>query len=185
MNCSPCSKAPVTAQSLLSNGPPCGSLCMHRVSRAVRICAYIRRVYAYTYTCPCAGVNAVRGPFFREAGLWPPSQILSLCVYNMPTVSTIRRPRLPVVILGGIGSICIPQGFRGDLAQGLCSGWGPVCLFTAVPVLDTLDFLIRVLHEVRQDRHAHTNSHNLPMTRVHTHIHSLSNKFNCLDECLQ
>ena len=31
---------------------------------------------------------------FEEGGLWPPSLILSLCVYNMPTVSTICRPCL-------------------------------------------------------------------------------------------
>ena len=53
-------------------------------------------VYVYVYTCPCARVNAVSGPFFREGGLWPPSQILSLRVYNMLTMSTISRPRLLV-----------------------------------------------------------------------------------------
>ena len=47
--------------------------------------------------CPCAKVNDVSGPFFREGGRRPPSQILSLRVYNIPTVSTIRRPRLLVV----------------------------------------------------------------------------------------
>ena len=35
-------------------------------------------------------------PVFLGWGLRPPSQILSLRVYNMPTVSTIRRPRLLV-----------------------------------------------------------------------------------------
>ena len=48
--------------------------------------ARVRRVpgaYAYAYTCPCARANA-----------GPPSQILSLRVYNMATVSTIIRPRL-------------------------------------------------------------------------------------------
>ena len=65
-------------------------------------CAYantsrVRHVYvyahAYTRICPCARVNGVSGPFFREGGLRAPSQTLSLCVYNMPTVSTISRPR--------------------------------------------------------------------------------------------
>ena len=51
------------------------------------------RVYMYACTCPCARVNAVSGPFL---GFRPPSQILSLPVYNMPTVSTISRPRLLV-----------------------------------------------------------------------------------------
>ena len=56
--------------------------------RAVRIHAYVhvRRVCVHTYTCPCARVNAGSGPF-----------LLSLRVDNMPTVSTISRPRLPVV----------------------------------------------------------------------------------------
>ena len=45
-------------------------------------------------TCPCARVNAATGPFGGEGGLRPPSQILALRVYNMPTVSTISRPRL-------------------------------------------------------------------------------------------
>ena len=49
-------------------------------------------VYVYTYTCPCARVNAISRPFFREG-----SQILSLHIYSMPTVSTISRPRLLVV----------------------------------------------------------------------------------------
>ena len=44
--------------------------------------------------CPCARVNAATGPFGGEGGLRPPSQILALRVYNMPTVSTISRPRL-------------------------------------------------------------------------------------------
>ena len=47
--------------------------------------------------CPCARVNAVSGPFFRQGGLRPPSQMLSLRVYNMCTVSTTSRPCLFVV----------------------------------------------------------------------------------------
>ena len=53
------------------------------------------RVYAYT--CPRARVNTVSGPFFEEGGLRAPSQKLSLCAYNMPTVSTISGPGLLVV----------------------------------------------------------------------------------------
>ena len=60
-------------------------------------CTLCIRICVYTYTCPCARVNAVSRPFFRERGPRPPSQILSLHVYNMPTVSTISRPRLLVV----------------------------------------------------------------------------------------
>ena len=48
-------------------------------------------------TCPCAQVNNLSGLFFREGCLWPPSQILSLHIYNMPAVCTIGRPRLLVV----------------------------------------------------------------------------------------
>ena len=44
--------------------------------------------------CPCVRVNAASGPFGGEGGLRPPSQILALCIYDMPTVSTISRPRL-------------------------------------------------------------------------------------------
>ena len=44
----------------------------------------------YKTPCPCARVNATIGPFGGEKY----SQILALCVYNMPTVSTISRPRL-------------------------------------------------------------------------------------------
>ena len=54
------------------------------------------RIRVYAYSCLCARVKAVSGPFFREGGQ-SRSQILSLCVYNMPTVSTISRPRLFVV----------------------------------------------------------------------------------------
>ena len=51
---------------------------------------------ACAYACTRACVKAVGGPFFREGGLQPISQILSLCVYNTLTVSTISR-RLLVV----------------------------------------------------------------------------------------
>ena len=45
-----------------------------------------------------AWVNDVSGPFFWKGplALRPPSQILSLGVYKMPTVSTISKPRLLV-----------------------------------------------------------------------------------------
>ena len=39
-------------------------------------------------TCQCARLNAVSGPFLGEGG-----RILALCVYNMPAVSTISKPR--------------------------------------------------------------------------------------------
>ena len=44
----------------------------------------------------CAGKRWQR-TVLGEGGLRPPSQILALRVYNMPTVSTISRPRLLVV----------------------------------------------------------------------------------------
>ena len=52
------------------------------------------------------------GPFWGEGGLRPPSQILALRVYNMPTVSTISRPRLPVV----------HTVYRPQTALPLCAG---------------------------------------------------------------
>ena len=66
--------------------------------------------YARVYTSPyvpsslasraretCPWVNDVSELFFREAGRSPLSQMVSLSVYNMPTVSTISRPSLLVV----------------------------------------------------------------------------------------
>ena len=47
-------------------------------------------------SAPSSLVNDVSGPFFREGGFGP-LYLLSLCAYNMPTVSTISRPRLLVV----------------------------------------------------------------------------------------
>ena len=47
-----------------------------------------------------------------EGGLRPPSQILALRVYNMPTVSTISRPRLLVV----------HSVYRPQTAHTLCAG---------------------------------------------------------------
>ena len=45
----------------------------------------------------CVRVNDGTGPFWGEEGLWPPSQILALCIYTMPTVSIISRRCLLVV----------------------------------------------------------------------------------------
>ena len=59
-------------------------------------CAY---THVYACTCPCARVNAVSGPFFREGG-----QMLSLCVYNIPTVSTISRP--PPLVVHSVYRLC-------------------------------------------------------------------------------
>ena len=64
-------------------------MCVYAYTKCICI-----RVYAYA--CPCARVSAVSGPFFGGRGPSAPSQILSLRVYNMPTVSTISRPRLHV-----------------------------------------------------------------------------------------
>ena len=48
---------------------------------------------AYQHSTPAAltvtWVNDVSGPFFGEWGLWAPSQVLSLCIYNMLMVFTI------------------------------------------------------------------------------------------------
>ena len=45
----------------------------------------------YRTPCVCAQVNAASGPFGGEGGHRPRSQILALCVYNMPTLSRISR----------------------------------------------------------------------------------------------
>ena len=62
---------------------------------------YFRAVHASSALCALqmfmgARANGVSGPFFLEGGLQLPSQILSLRVYNKPTVSTISRPCLLV-----------------------------------------------------------------------------------------
>ena len=48
---------------------------------------------AYQHSTPAAltvtRVNDVSGPFFGEWGLWAPSQVLSLRIYNMLMVFTI------------------------------------------------------------------------------------------------
>ena len=50
---------------------------------------------AYQHSTPAAltvtQVNDVSGPFFGEWGLWAPSQVLSLCIYNMLMVFTISK----------------------------------------------------------------------------------------------
>ena len=60
--------------------------------------------------CPCARVNAATGPFGGEGG-----QILALRVYNMPTVSTISRPRLL-----GADSVYRPQNTMPVCAGERC-----------------------------------------------------------------
>ena len=45
-------------------------------------------------TCPCAWANDLSRSYFGERGVQPPSQTLSLCVYNMLIVSTSSRSRL-------------------------------------------------------------------------------------------
>ena len=59
----------------------------------------------------CAGKRWQR-TVLGEGGLRPPSQILALRVYNMPTVSTISRPRLLVV----------HSVYRPQTAHPLCAG---------------------------------------------------------------
>ena len=61
---------------------------------------------------PCVRVNDGSGPFLGEEGLRPPSQILALRVYNMPTVSTISGRCLLVV----------HSVYRPQTALPLCAG---------------------------------------------------------------
>ena len=83
--------------------------------------------------CPCARVNAATGPFGGEGGLRPPSQILALRIYNMPTVSTISRPRLL-----GADSVYRPQNTMPVCAVDRCHRavwWGrPPSLILALRV---------------------------------------------------
>ena len=81
-------------------GPPSRILAlrvyhMPTVSTISRPCLVgVHNVYRPQTTGPlCTGKHGCC-PVFWEGGLQPPSEILALCVYNMPTVSTISRPRL-------------------------------------------------------------------------------------------
>ena len=57
----------------------------------------VHSVYRPQTALPLCAVKRWQWTVLGEGGLRPPSQILALRVYNMPTVSTISRPRLPVV----------------------------------------------------------------------------------------
>ena len=77
------------------------------------------RVYLWYTVCTeprppssCVRVKDGSGPLFGEEGLGPPSQILALPVYNMPTVSIISGRCLLVVH-------CV---YRPQTAVPLCAG---------------------------------------------------------------
>ena len=58
----------------------------------------IRRVYVYAYACPCALVNTVSGPFFREGGRSIPNIVSSRLqhahsVYNYHSTASIDYTR--------------------------------------------------------------------------------------------
>ena len=106
----------------------------------------------YAYTCPCARVNTVSGPFFREGG-----QILSLRVYNMPTVSTISRPRLLVV-----HSVYRLYPGKCECAQCLQT-MQSVCRLYAYAYMYTLIRRVYVAY-------TYTRIHDYAYTRVYVHV---------------
>ena len=57
----------------------------------------VHSVYRPQTAHPLYAGKRLQRTVLGEGGLRPPSQILALRVYNMPTVSTISRPRPPVV----------------------------------------------------------------------------------------
>ena len=57
----------------------------------------VHSVYRPQTAHPLYAGKRLQRTVLGEGGLRPPSQILALRVYNMPTVSTISRPRLLVV----------------------------------------------------------------------------------------
>ena len=57
----------------------------------------VHSVYRHQTAHPLYAGKRLQRTVLGEGGLRPPSQILALRVYNMPTVSTISRPRLLVV----------------------------------------------------------------------------------------
>ena len=72
----------------------------------------VHSVYRPQTAHPLYAGKRLQRTVLGEGGLRPPSQILALRVYNMPTVSTISRPRLLVV-----HSVYKPQ-----TAHPLCAG---------------------------------------------------------------
>ena len=94
-------RAYVTSVCIYEYTPP--PMCLPRSLRSLETCPYAPswRASLARGTCPCAWVNGVSGPFFREGGLWLPSQIFLFactacrqcsqftgCVYLRCTVST-------------------------------------------------------------------------------------------------
>ena len=120
------------------------------------------RICVYTYTCPCARVNAVSGLFFREGGPRPPSQISSLHVYNMPTVSTISRPRLLVV-----HSVYRLYPGKREYAQCLQTMQSVYKLCTVSADYAQVNVYV---HSVYKPRTVSTNYAQCPQT-IHIHIH--------------
>ena len=72
----------------------------------------VHSVYRPQTAHPLYAGKRLQRTVLGEGGLWPPSQILALRVYNMPTVSTISRPRLLVVHIV----------YRPQTAHPLCAG---------------------------------------------------------------
>ena len=72
----------------------------------------VHSVYRPQTALPLCAGKRWQWTVLGEGGLRPPSQILALRVYNMPTVSTISRPRLPVV----------HSVYRPQTALPLCAG---------------------------------------------------------------
>ena len=72
----------------------------------------VHSVYRPQTAHPLYAGKRLQRTVLGEGGLRPPSQILALRVYNMPTVSTISRPRLLVV----------HSVYRPQTAHPLCAG---------------------------------------------------------------
>ena len=72
----------------------------------------VHSVYRPQTAHPLYAGKRLQRTVLGEEGLRPPSQILALRVYNMPTVSTISRPRLLVV----------HSVYRPQTAHPLCAG---------------------------------------------------------------
>ena len=77
--------------------PPVSTTCRRCLQLAGRVYLWCTVSIDPDPPSPCVRVNNVSGPSLGEGGVRPPSQILALGVYNMPTVSTISRPCLLVV----------------------------------------------------------------------------------------
>ena len=117
----------------------------------------VHSVYRAQTAHPLYAGKRLQRTVLGEGGFWPPSQILALRVYNMPTMSTISRPRLLVV-----HSVYRPQTahplYAGKRLQRTVLGEGGRILALRVYNMPTVSTISRprlpVVHSVHRPQTA-------------------------------